>query len=207
MAFQAQPAPMSRYDVRTIVGGGVKLGVVTALGVTLFALVSRMMGPGTVETLVQLQLIIVGGMLVAYLPAYWVRPTEVDTIAWASLLGLLGALTFTVVDAGLLRPVGLYHWTWDEIGGGSGFWYIPVWWMGATVLAWLGAWISTRALDGSDLAQSRVILAIQTLVMTELLFVVVVLVGLAPFHASVGGLAVALALVLHLPVAKALSRR
>ena len=124
-----------RADVRTIVGGGAILGALTAVGVAVFALSSRPLA-GTAEVAVQSALILVGAGVFCFLPAHWVRPTSVDGIAWAALLGLMGALFFTVADSVLLRPLGIYHWTWDAIGGGSGFWYIPVWWMGAAGLAW-----------------------------------------------------------------------
>jgi len=96
---------------------------------------------GTTEIIVQSVLVLVGGAVFAYVPSMLLRPRDTDGIAWAAMIGLLGALVFTVIDTVLLRPMNLYHWTWDAIGGGSGFWYIPVWWMGAVFLAWLGAWV------------------------------------------------------------------
>ncbi len=41
MTSAARPAGVERYDVRTIVGGWIKLGLITAVGVTAFALLSR----------------------------------------------------------------------------------------------------------------------------------------------------------------------
>src|SRR3989337_2118250 len=122
MASAAQPLAGDRGDVRTIVGGGVRLGLATAAGVTVFALVSRALS-GPVEAVVQSLLILAGGAVFSYAPAYWVRPRGVDGIGHGALLGTLGSVAFTVVDTALLRPVNLYHWTWDAVGGGSGFWY------------------------------------------------------------------------------------
>ena len=205
MSTQAQPTNVAQYDVRTLVGGGVKLGVVTAIGVVVFALLSRAMAVGTVETVVQSLLVLVGGVVFAYLPAYWVCPHDVDTIAWAALLGLLGAVSFTVIDTAVLRPIDLYHWTWDEIGGGSGFWYIPVWFMGSAVLAWLGAWVSAnRGVFGlRDIGAA----AAQTVGLGIVLFAILTVTGVGPFHTAMMALAFALGLVIHVPLSAALRRR
>lgn len=129
----------SRYDARTIVVGGIQLGITTAVGVVVFALTSRAL-TGTTEAIVQSLIVLVGGAVVTYWPAAIVRPREVDTIGWTTLLAYTGTVVFTILDIALLRPLGMYHWTWDAIGGGSGFWYISIWWMGGTFLAWMGAW-------------------------------------------------------------------
>jgi hypothetical protein len=203
MTSMVEPAAGPRSDVRTIVGGGVKLGIATVIGVVVFALLSRALAGG-VETVVQSVLVLAGGAVFAYAPAYWVRPRGVDAIAYASLVGLLGSVVFTVVDTAVLRPVHLYHWTWDAIGGGSGFWYIPVWWMGSCFLAWLGGWVySIRAARDA----SAVSAALQTLGIGVLLLVVAVATRLAPFHAAVAALAFTVGLVLHVPLAAVLRNR
>ena len=107
---------------RVVVRAGAQVGVVTAVGVAIFALMSRGM-EGTSETLVQSVLVLVGAAVFAYLPSMLLRPRDADSIAWASLIGLLGALVFTVIDTAIFRPMNLYHWTWDAIGGGSGFYH------------------------------------------------------------------------------------
>ena len=147
MTTAAEPMAVDRADVRTIVGGGVKLGILTAVGVVAFALLARAMS-GNTETLVLSLLVLAGGVVFGYLPALWTRPRSADGIAWCTLLGLLGAVAFTVLDVVLLRPLSVYHWTWDAIGGGSGFWYIPVWWMGSAFLAWLGGMVVAYAAQG-----------------------------------------------------------
>ena len=193
-----------RADVRTIVGGGAVLGLVTAIGVTAFALVSRPLA-GTSEVVVQSGLILFGAAVFCYFPVHWVRPSHVDGIAWAALLGLMGALFFTAIDTILLRPLGLYHWTWDAIGGGSGFWYIPVWWMGSATLAWLGAWIAVQRY----LRLLRVGWHMGTHMFALGIAVFAVLVGarLAPVHSAVMALGVALALPIHVAVAWMRARR
>ncbi len=205
MAVSAEPTGLERYDVRTIVGKGAVLGLITVVGVVVFALVSRPMD-GTVETVVQSVLIVAGGAVFAYYPAAAVRPVTTDAIAWAATLGLIGALVFTVLDTAILRPVNLYHWTWDEIGGGSGFWYISVWWMGAAVLAWLGSWAYARAARGQG-GVNLPMLAGQTVGVAILLFAILVLTGLAPFHSAIAALAVSLALIVQVPLAAMLARR
>ncbi len=203
MTSAAEPAVVSKTDVRTIVGGAVKLGLATVSGVVAFALLSRAMS-GRPEVVVQSLLILAGGLVFAYAPAYWVRPRDVDTIAWASLVGLLGSVVFTIVDTAVLRPVHLYHWTWDAIGGGSGFWYIPVWWMGSCFLAWLGAWVYSIVASGGG---SLVSAALQTAGLAVLLFVILTATAVAPFHAAVAALAFTLALVVHVPLSAALRSR
>ena len=175
------------------------MGAATAVGVVLFALLSRAMS-GTAEVFVQSLIVLLGGALVTYWPAAIVRPREVDTIGWTSLLAVVGAVVFTIVDIVILRPVHLYHWTWDAIGGGSGFWYIPIWWMGATFLAGVGATAyayrprSGRALPPAELAGQTVAIAV-------VLFGLVGATGIFPFHASVAALSYAIALVVRVVIA------
>lgn len=205
MATSAPPASFERSDLRTVVGGGVVLGVVAAVGVVVFALASRVLA-GTVETVVQSLLILLGGVVVSYGPAGSVRPRSAEAIAWAATVGLLGALTFTVIDTAILRPVNLYHWTWDEIGGGSGFWYIPVWWMGSAVLAWLGSWtfaVAARRAGTPNIPG----LAGMTLGLSLLVFAMLVVTDIAPFRSAVMALSFSLALVAQVPIAAMLARR
>jgi hypothetical protein len=194
MTSAAEPRVADRSDVRTIVGGGARLGVATAVGVAAFALLSRAVG-GPVETVVQTMLVTAGVLVFAYVPAVWVRPSGVDGIGWTAMLGLMGALFFTVVDTALLRPLNLYHWTWDRIGGGSGFWYIPVWWMGSATLAWLGGWVWSRG-AGSNLGTRMG----QTVGVGAVLFGVIGLTGVLPFHAGTAALALTLGLVATVPL-------
>lgn len=203
MTSLAEPAAAPRSDSRTIVGGGIKLGLATVIGVVVFALLSRAL-TGRPEVVVQAVLILLGGLVFSYAPAYWVRPRGVDAIAYAALVGLLGSVVFTVVDTAVLRPVHLYHWTWDAIGGGSGFWYIPVWWMGSCFLAWLGGWVhSIVAPSGGNVVSA----GLQTAGLAVLLFVILVATGITPFHAGTAALAYTLALIVHVPLAAVLRAR
>lgn len=205
MTTAAVPADTDRSDVRTMLTAGGQLGVVTVVGVVVFALVSRMIA-GSTEVIVQSVLILLGGIAFSYLPCMAVRPRTVDGIAWAAMVGLLGALVFTVVDTALLRPLALYHWSWDAIGGGSGFWYIPVWWMGSATVAWLGALIvATVARDGREPA--AIVVGAMTAGLAIVLFGLLAALRVVPFHAAGMALAFAVALVLHAGLAAVLSRR
>jgi hypothetical protein len=204
MTAAVEPAA-DRSDVRTIVSGGVKLGILTTIGVAAFALLSRALA-GPVEVVVQSALVVVGGLVWGYLPAIWIRPRSADGIAWAALVGLLGALGFTVLDTAMLRPLNLYHWTWDAIGGGSGFWYIPVWWMGSAFVAWLGAYVVALAARGGR-EPAPLAVGAGTAGIGLVLFALSAATGLLPFHVAVAALAFTVALVLHVPLAAAMSRR
>ena len=124
MTAVASTSTESQVDWRIIVGGGAKLGVLTAAGVAVFSIVSSMT-EGSVETIAQSAIVLIGLIAFAFLPAVFFKPTDTDSIAWTAMIGLLGALFFTVIDTAVLRPLRMYHWTWDDIGGGSGFWYVP----------------------------------------------------------------------------------
>lgn len=203
MTSAAQAHPASETDWRIIVSSGAKMGAVTAIGVVLFALLSRGLA-GSAETLVQGLLLMAGIGVFAFGPSMLFRPRDVDSIAWVAMIGLLGALFFTVIDTALLRPFDLYHWTWDAIGGGSGFWYIPVWWMGAAVLAWLGAW--TVAIHGRKGEPNIPVAAGQTVGVGIVATAILIGVGVVPFHAAGIALGLTVGLVLGVPIAGAMHR-
>ena len=201
MTAATAPESVDRSDWRLIVFGGAKIGVATAIGVAVFSLLSRSL-TGTTETIVQAILILVGGAVFAFLPAHWIRPRSVDGIAWAAMTGLMGALFFAAFDILLLRRLGMYRNSWDLIGGGSTYWYLPVWWMGSATLAWLGGWIvanQNRPSGGPLMA------AAQAEGLAIVLFGVLV-VALGPFSSAMMALAYALALVVLVPLSAVLGR-
>ena len=205
MTSAAGAAGAEHADARTIITGGIKLGILTAAGVAVFVLLSMAM-TGTPEIVVQSLLVLVGGITFSFVPALWVQPRSTDGIAWTALVGLLGALTFTVFDTALLRPLDLYPWTWDMIGGGSGFWYIPVWWILAAVLAWLGGWNWAAAgRDGKPVSLVR--LAGLAAGLCVVVFAILALTRIAPVGAAVVGLAWVAALVLQIIIAQVRARR
>jgi uncharacterized membrane protein YhaH (DUF805 family) len=59
-------------------------------------------------------------------------------------------VVFLVIDVSLLQTTGIYTNRWREIGGGSNWWYHPIWWMLGTFLPWMGAQIlASQARKGS----------------------------------------------------------
>ena len=137
-------APLQgEYDltrVPMIVQGAVKLGLLESVLVLLFALASRFLA-GIVEVLVCGVILLAGLAAVTMLPGIWTRPRTIEGIAGAAGIGLAAAGVFLLVDVSLLQNIGTYSNRWYEIGGGSNWWYHPVWWMVGTFLPWMGAWI------------------------------------------------------------------
>ena len=131
------------YDltgVPAIVAGSVKLGLLEGIAVLLFSLASRLLG-GVVETIVCGIILIIGLAAVSMLPGLWTRPRTIEGIAGAAGIGLGATAVFLLVDVVLLQNIGTYTNRWYEIGGGSNWWYHPVWWMVGTFIPWMGAWL------------------------------------------------------------------
>ncbi len=131
------------YDltrIPMIVQGAVKLGLLESILVLLFALGSRLLD-GIVEVLVCGVILLIGLAAVTMLPGMWTRARTIEGIAGAAGIGLAATGVFLLVDVTLLQNIGTYSNRWYEIGGGSNWWYHPVWWMVGTFLPWMGAWI------------------------------------------------------------------
>jgi hypothetical protein len=131
------------YDltgVPAIVAGSVKLGLLEGIAVLLFSLASRLLD-GMLETIVCGIILIVGLAAVSMLPGLWTRPRTIEGIAGAAGIGLGATAVFLLVDVVLLQNIGTYTNRWYEIGGGSNWWYHPVWWMVGTFIPWMGAWL------------------------------------------------------------------
>ncbi len=131
------------YDltrVPMIVQGAVKLGLLESIAVLLFALASRFLS-GILELVVCGIILIAGIAAVTMLPGIWTRARTIEGIAGAAGIGLAATGVFLLIDVTLLQNIGTYTNRWYEIGGGSNWWYHPVWWMVGTFLPWLGAWI------------------------------------------------------------------
>jgi len=131
------------YDLTAvpwIVSGAVKLGLIEAVLVLLFSLASRWLD-GPIETILRGLIILVGVTAVSMLPGLWTRPRTIEGIAGAAGIGLAATGVFLLVDIILLQNIGTYTNRWYQIGGGSNWWYHPVWWMAGTFVPWMGAWI------------------------------------------------------------------
>jgi hypothetical protein len=131
------------YDataVPSIVLGSIKLGLLETILVLLFSLASRFLG-GIVETMVCALILLVGLAAVTMLPGLWTRALTIEGIAGAAGIGLGAAGVFLLLDVMLLQNIGTYGNRWYEIGGGSNWWYHPIWWMVGTFIPWMGAWM------------------------------------------------------------------
>jgi len=157
------------YDltrVPMIVQGGVKLGLLESILVLLFSLATRFLG-GLPEQLVGGIIVAVGLAAVSLLPGSWTRPRTIEGIAGAAAIGLAATVVFLLVDVTLLQNIGTYSHRWYDIGGGSNWWYHPVWWMVGTYLSWLGGWIlanQTRKSGAPSLPGLAILLGICTVV-------------------------------------------
>lgn len=127
--------------VPLIVGGAVKLGLLEAVLVLLFSLALRLLPGGPLETVVLAVILIAGLAAVTLLPGRWTRPRTIEGIAGAAGIGLGAAVVFLLTDVVLLQNIGTYTNRWLAIGGGSNWWYHPIWWMAGTFMPWMGAWI------------------------------------------------------------------
>jgi hypothetical protein len=118
----------------------VKLGLLQAVLVLLFSLVSRYTN-GTVENVLSVGIVLVGLLACAFWPGIMTNARTIEGIAGAAGIGLGASVVYMVVDALLLTNIGTYSNRWAEIGGGSNWWYHPVWWMASSYISWLGAWV------------------------------------------------------------------
>jgi len=148
MSATTHAAAGERTDARSAVMWGIQIGVLTALAVIVFVKGGELVGAAATwfRTVVTFS----AGCLIAFLPARWVGARTGDGIAAAALTGLVGTGVFSVIDIALLRVIDLYPWTWDAVGGSSGWWYLPVWWMLGTFVVWMGALVT-----GGEAARGR----------------------------------------------------
>jgi hypothetical protein len=139
MSATVAPAASDRSDFRTVTVGGAKIGVMTAVAVVAFIAASRLLPIGSgMQGGVEALIVLAAGVAIAFLPGQWAAARSTEGIAGAAALGLVGTVVFSAIDIVLLRPFRAYPWTWDAIGGGSTWWYLPIWWMLGTFAAWMG---------------------------------------------------------------------
>ncbi len=133
------PATIDRSDLRHIIVSGTKTGAITVGGVALTLAVYRLLPAGSVRDAVVTAVILLAATGVSLLPGRWVVARSAEGVAGAAGVGLWGTVAFMIVDIVVYRPIRAYPWTWDAIGGGATWWYLPIWWMLGTFLAWMGA--------------------------------------------------------------------
>jgi hypothetical protein len=131
-------ATTDRSDFKHILLSGTKVGVITGVAVVVSLAVTGRMPAGLVRDLVFSVVVLGAGVLVSLLPAHWAVSRNTEGVAGAAAIGLWGTVTFMAIDIVLLRNFHAYPWTWDAIGGGATWWYLPIWWMLGTYLAWMG---------------------------------------------------------------------
>jgi len=143
--------------------------IFTAIAVLLYSLVSRYTD-GMVESALKVVIIAAGTWLVTFLPGQWTRARTIEGIAGAAGIGLAGAVVYLLIDVTLLQNIGTYTNRWRAIGGGSNWWYHPVWWMVGTFLPWMGAFMiaNQAARGGVSVARSAAIVTVATLVLGAL---------------------------------------
>jgi hypothetical protein len=148
-------------DVPHVLRASLKLGLLTAVCVLLFSLVSKHTA-GMVENVLSVAIVLVGLLACTFWPGIWTNARTVEGISGAAGIGLAASVVYLVIDIALLVPIGTYSNRWAEIGGGSNWWYHPVWWMVAAYLPWLGSWIQANnaAKSGSLETPKAAILAI-----------------------------------------------
>src|SRR5437867_9112153 len=202
MSATALPAESDRSDFRTVMLGGTKLGLVTAVAVVAFLAVSRQVTAHVPQRALETLIVLAAGAAVSFLPAQWAVARNVEGIAGAAAMGLWGTVVFMAFDIVVLRPLKAYPWTWDAVGGGSSWWYLPIWWMLGTFVAWMGGILTASRATRDEATLPRV--ALPVIVGAVVLVAVVRLAGLAvPLPVSAGaGLPITLAVLAAVALAR-----
>src|SRR5260370_37468783 len=142
---------VDRSEFRHILFGGTIVGLVTSAAVIVFLVLSRLLPAGIIMSLLGALIVLAGGISAAFLPAFFATSRTTQGIASAAAIGLWGTIVFMAVDIIVLRPLHAYPWTWDAVAGGSTWWYLPIWWMLGTFLAWVGGIVTAaRARRGGE---------------------------------------------------------
>jgi hypothetical protein len=159
----SQSTTVDRSEFRHILLSGTWVGLATGVAVILFLLVSRVLPHGIVAAVVETLIVLAAGVAATFLPGSFAVSRTTQGIASAAAIGLWGTVVFMAIDIILLRPFRAFPWTWDAVGGGSTWWYLPIWWMLGTLLAWLGGLVTAgrvaRGGDGSIRSLSLPVLA------------------------------------------------
>ena len=158
-------ASRDQTDLPTVLRGGLKLGLLYSLLVAIFGVLQvRLEGP--VELVVCGIIFLIGISALIVLPGLWTRARTIEGIAGAAGIGLGGAVVFLLIDVVLLQKIGTYSNRWRAIGGGSNWWYHPVWWMVGAYLPWMGAFILSNqaARGGASVGKAAGLVAVLALV-------------------------------------------
>jgi hypothetical protein len=141
-------------DLPYVLRSAVTLGIITAVVVVAMSFITRFLA-GAPEFGLGAVVLAAGLGAVTFLPGTWTRARTIEGIAGAAGIGLAATIVFLVIDVSLLQPTGIYTNRWREIGGGSNWWYHPVWWMAGTFLPWMGAQILASQARGGAVSGPR----------------------------------------------------
>jgi hypothetical protein len=134
-----EKSPYDLTEIPHILRGALRLGFIQGAAVALFSVTSTVL-EGVVEGLAQALILLAGVAATTLLPGLWTRARTIEGIAGAAGVGFGATVVFLILDVVLLKPLGAYTHRWYAVGGGSTWWYHPVWWMAGTYLSWMGAW-------------------------------------------------------------------
>jgi len=144
-------ATTDRSDFRHILGSGTRVGAAVGAAVIVYLLVSRRVPAGIAQALIQTAVVLTAAVTASLMPAQWTTARSTEGVAGAAAVGLWGTIVFMAIDIILFRPFKAYPWTWDAVGGGSTWWYLPIWWMLGTFSAWMGGlYTAGRAARGGS---------------------------------------------------------
>lgn len=149
-----------RSEFRHILFSGTIVGGVTAAAVIVYLFIARLLPAGILAGVLEAIVVLAAAVLAAFLPGFFASARTVQGVASAAAIGLWGTIVFMAIDVILLRPFKAFPWTWDAVGGGSTWWYLPIWWMLGTLLAWLGGIVTAgRAARGGNTAITSLAIA------------------------------------------------
>jgi hypothetical protein len=180
-----------RTHLPHVLRAGIILGVLQTVLIAVFAFLQpRLAGP--LELVVLGLVLVVGVAATIVLPGRWTEARTVEGISGAAGIGLMATVVFLVLDsiAQIILPSGLFTNRWLALGGGSNWWYHPVWWMVGTYLAWLGAWIQANQAAKSGEA-SPIMLVVGTLLLAAVVMAVATVLGFPGARFGLGTFGVA----------------
>jgi len=176
-------------ELRHVLRAGTQLGVLQSVLVAIYAVASKLLS-GPIELVVLALTLIIGVAATIALPGIWTKARQIEGIAGAAGIGLTAAAVFMVIDVIAFQPLGLYGNRWLEIGGGSNWWYHPVWWMVGTYVPWMGAWVLANQTTKSGSPNPTVLVA-ATLVLAAVIMALAALAGFPGARFGIGTFGVA----------------
>lgn len=182
-------ATRDQTDVPSIVRASIRLGLISSVLVAIFAVLQVRL-EGMIELIVCGLIFVIGLAAMIVLPGQWTKARTIEGIAGAAGIGLGSAWVFLIVDVALFQPLHLYTNRWLQIGGGSNWWYHPVWWMVATYITWMGAWIQANQAAKTGTPNSAALIGI-TVVLAAVFMTLAVVVGVPNAGWNLGSFAVA----------------